>query len=222
MLGSSDHQGGRVAPHSPGFAPRVGMAPSAGRAARWWLEHEVAGYELAFRKLRVPHVEHAAFPSMIALYWILVEDNGGLRPRQAAFGVAVAARLPTLPPAAVVARACRAYPAFVRQHHFELVLREHFPLVLRGHALDLAGLDFLIIEGRAAFGLGLSVETEAARDWARWKERRHAPMPSVPVLYLYADPDRYTVGRFWLHHPDQVEEVQAFIEWQGLHGFGMR
>lgn len=202
----------RTAPSSADLAPRVGMALTRARAARRWLERALVEYELAFPKLRDPRVEHAAFPPMIGLYWDLVEANGGLPPRQATFGTAVSAQLPELPARPVVARACRAYSAYVRQHHFELVLRERFPLVLRGHALDVVGLDFLIIQGGGAYGLALSVETTAARGWARRKERRHDPMSAVPVLDLYVEPDRYIVGQFWLHHPDQAEEVQAFIE----------
>jgi hypothetical protein len=152
---------------------------------------------------------------MVGLYWDAIEaDPRGLPPTQATFGDAVAARLPHLPGDAVKARAHRAYPAFVRQHHFELVLRETFPLVLRGHALDLAGLDFLIIDGGAAYGLALSVDTALAHEWVQRKQHRHVSLSDIPVLELYADEDHHRVGSFWLHHPDQIEEVSAFIEWQ--------
>lgn len=198
------------------LVPRVGMPPALARAARLRLEATLVSYRLSFPRDRDPRVESAAFPSMIGLYWSFVDwEPSGMPPSQAAFGRAVVARLPNLPADALVARAHRAYPAFVRQHHFELALREEFPLVLRGNALDLAGLDFLIIDGGAAYGLALSVDTAPAHEWVRHKEGRHVPMPDVPILELYADNDRHHAGPFWLHHPDQVEEVRAFIDWQG-------
>src|SRR4051794_29875209 len=145
--------------------PRVGMTPEVARAARLQLETVLAGYRLSFPRARDPRVEWAAFPSMIGLYWDLVSaDTRGLPPTQSAFGSAVASRLSHLPGEPVRARAHRAYPAFIRQHHFELVLREQFPLVLRGHALDLAGLDFLIIDSGSAYGLALSVDTTLAHE----------------------------------------------------------
>jgi hypothetical protein len=200
---------------TPCLTPRVGMAPETARAARFRLEAVLASYRLSFPKVRDPRVEWAAFPSMIGLYWGLVEaDARGMPPTQAAFADAVAGRLPRLPGDAVKARAHRTYPAFVRQHHFELVLRERFPLVLRGHVLDLAGLDFLIIDSGSAYGLALSVDTTTAHEWVQRKQHRHAPMPDIPILELYADEDVHRAGAIWLHHPNQVEEVSAFIERQ--------
>jgi hypothetical protein len=191
------------------------MSPETARAARLQLEAALTVYRLTFPKVRDPRVEWAAFPSMIGIYWEMVDANiRGLPPAQSDFGKAVATRLPQLRGDAVKARAHRAYPAFVRQHHFELILRETFPLVLRGHALDLAGLDFLIIDGGAAYGLAFSVDTALAHEWVQRKQHRHVSLSDIPILELYVDEDRHRVGPFWLHHPDQIEEVNAFIEWQ--------
>ena len=116
-----------------------------------------------------------------------------------------------LPRNAVMARAGRAYPSLVRQHHFEFLLRERFPFVLRGHQLDLSGIDFLLFRANRGYGVGLSVETDSGREWHDVKDRRHGTLP-IPVLDLYAEPDQYRVGRFWLHPPEDVARVEAFIE----------
>jgi hypothetical protein len=100
------------------------MSPETARAARLQLEAALTVYRLTFPKVRDPRVEWAAFPSMIGIYWEMVDANiRGLPPAQSDFGKAVATRLPQLRDDAVKARAHRPYPAYVRQHHFELILR---------------------------------------------------------------------------------------------------
>jgi hypothetical protein len=173
------------------------------------LERAIERYPLRFEQVRDPSVELHKFPSMIDIYWSLVED--GLPPQQEIFAHFVSDRLPHLPRTAVMARALRTYPAFVRQHHFELLLREHFDLVLRGHVLDMRGLDFLIIQDGYAYGLGLSVDTQAARDWAQVKLRRNPPVRGIPLLNLAVQRNACTVGQFWLHHPREAEQVSIFI-----------
>ena len=64
-----------------------------------------------------------------------------------------------------MARAARAFPSLVRQHHFEYLLRVRFQWVLRSDELDLSGLDFLILRNGRGYGVGLSTETEVARRW---------------------------------------------------------
>ena len=76
------------------------------------------------------------------------------------------------------------------------------------------------LPGEAACGIAVSIDTAPAHEWVRRKQGRHAPMPDVPVLEAYADEERYLAGRFWLHHPNQVEEVRAFIDWQGQQNLG--
>jgi hypothetical protein len=189
-----------------------GMDAIEARTRRMYLELALPDYPLAFDPLRDPAVERARFPALIGLYWGLVGPDG-LPPRQGAFMQAVADHesLAELPREAVIARAGRTYPSLVRQHHFELLLRERFPFVLRGHQLDLAGLDFLLFRGNRGYGVGLSVETAAGRAWHDVKDTRHGVLP-VPVLDLYAEPDAYRIGRFWLHPAEDVDRVEAFIE----------
>ena len=175
------------------------------------LENALLTRSLAFSPLREPAVEEAKFPNLVGTYWGLVDSNG-IPPTQRDFARAVAddPLVRKLPREAVLARAARAYPSLVRQHHFEYLLRLRFPWVLRGDELDLAGLDFLILRRGRGYGVGLSTETEDARRWQGVKEGRHGELP-VPVLDLYAEPDRYRVGDFWLHPPEDVDLVEAFI-----------
>jgi hypothetical protein len=161
--------------------------------------------------VRDPAVEQARFPNMVATYWGLVDRNG-CPPSQRDFAQAVAndPSIQSLPRPAVLARAGRAYPSLVRQHHFEYLLRGRFQWVFRGDELDLAGIDFLILREGRAYGVGLSTETERGRRWHEVKDARHGELP-VPVVDLYAEPDRHVIGDFWLHPPEDVDEVESFI-----------
>jgi hypothetical protein len=179
------------------------------REARRQVEEALASLPLEFPPNRSSQWEWTQFPNMAAIYWNLVRTQGV--PEQLVFARAVAALMDQGDNDAVIARACRAYPALVRQHHFSLVLKEHFPLVVRSEELDLHGVDLLVVQDGRAYGIALSVETTAAHEWQRVKQQRHPDPPGLPVLYLYARPDQYRIGRFWLHPPEQVEEVRAFI-----------
>jgi hypothetical protein len=175
------------------------------------LEGTLQGCSLAFSPVRDPAVEQAKFPSLVALYWSLVDHNG-CPPTQRDFARAVAEDVLVrgLPRQAVLARAARAYPSLVRQQHFEYLLRARFRWVFRGDELDMAGLDFLILRGGRAYGVGLSTETEGGRGWQERKGARHGELP-VPVLDLYAEPDRHVIGDFWLHPAEDVDRVETFI-----------
>src|SRR5919201_4760495 len=155
------------------------------------LEAALVSRSLTFSSVRDPVVEEARFPSMVAIYWGLVDGNG-CPPTQRDFAHAVAddPLVDKLPRPAVLARAARAYPSLVRQHHFEYLLRLRFPWVLRGDELDLAGLDFLILRHGRGYGVGLSTESEEACRWRRVKDGRHGELP-VPVLDLFAASGRY-------------------------------
>jgi hypothetical protein len=167
------------------------------------LEAAIRDYALGFPDERDPRVEAAAFPDLVGLYRGLT--RGYFPPPQAEFADEVARRVRGLPRPAVVARACRAYPSFVRQHHAVLALRRHFPVVAWDRWLDqLQGVDVLVVDGRGfAAGVALSTETAAARGWRDVKGGRHAAAP-IPVLELRADPGTYRVGAFWLHDPARL------------------
>src|SRR5919199_607427 len=130
------------------------------------LEGALLGRSLAFSPVRDPTVEQARFPNLVARYWSLVDHNG-VPPTQRDFARAVAEDplVRKLPREAVLARAARAFPSLVRQHHSEYLLRRRCPWVLRGDELDLAGLDFLLLRAGRGHGVGLSTETEEARRW---------------------------------------------------------
>jgi hypothetical protein len=173
-------------------------------------ERVLAGMPLHFSYARDPVVEWAAFPSMVAIYWQLVKD--GLPPTQAAFAQTVAQALGEPQNPAVQARARRAYPSLVRQHHAEVLLRERFAVVIHDEGLDHAGVDLLVVDGCFAVGLALSVNTAQARSWRDVKQRRHSDPPGLPILDVFAEPEAYRVGAFWLHPPTLADEVEAFIE----------
>jgi hypothetical protein len=148
---------------------------------------------------------------MVRLYWELTDANG-CPPTQRDFAQAVAddPLVARLPRQAVLARAARAYPSLVRQQHFEYLLRARFRWVFRGDELDMAGVDFLVLRSGRGYGVGLSTETEDARTWRDLKETRHGELP-VPLLDLYAEPNRHVIGDFWLHPPEDVDRVETFM-----------
>lgn len=173
-------------------------------------ERRLRSYPLRFLRVRDSSVEYAKFPPMAAIYKALIGADG-MPPTQEAFARAVAAEMPSLPLDAVMARALRTYPSLVRQQHFEMVLRENFAHVIADANLDLVGVDFVVVENGQWYGVGLSTNTEAAHEWKRVKDSRHK-RPPFPVLDLYVEPNAYRVGNFWLHTPEHVEEIRAFIE----------
>ena len=179
--------------------------------ARQQMEERLAALPLTFLPDRSPRWELARFPNMAAIYWNLARSC--IVPQQDVFARAVAASMGEKDNAAVLARACRAYPALVRQHHFFLVLREHFPIVVRSEELDLNGVDLLVVERGRAYGIALSVETGAAHSWQQVKQRRHPDEPAqLPILNLYVNPGEYVTGSFWLHNPARWTVVRRWID----------
>ena len=168
------------------------------------LEVAIRDYPLGFPDERDHAVEQTQFPDMVSIYRGLVD--GYFPPPQSSFADDVTnkvrSRLPGLRRSAVFARACRAYPSFVRQHHAVLALREHFPVVSWDRWLDqLQGVDVLVVDERGlAAGVALSTETEIARGWVTVKDDRHS-RPAIPILEVYAKPYEYKSGPFWLHEP---------------------
>src|SRR5205823_3483388 len=169
------------------------------------LEAALVARSLAFSDVRDPAVEQARFPSMVAIYWGLVDGNGcPPTPRDFARAVADDPLVSHLSRPAVLARAARAYPSLVRQHHFEYLLRSRFRWVFRGDELDMAGIDLLLLRNGRAYGIGLSTETAEGRQWHERKQARHGELP-VPVLDLYVEQERsLIIGDFWLHPPEDV------------------
>jgi hypothetical protein len=179
------------------------------------MERTLTGMSLQFPHVRDPAVEWAAFPSMAGIYWGLVRD--ALPPPQLEFAAIVADTMGQPEHPAIMARACRAYPSFVRQHHAELLLRERFPVVVHGENLDHAGVDILVVDRWFAVGLALMVNTPGARTWRLVKQQRHPDPPGLPILGVYADPEDFRVGPFWLHAPTLIEETAAFLDQQRGH-----
>jgi hypothetical protein len=190
---------------------RVSAAPELPPPHRL-LEVAIRDYPLWFPDERDQRVESAAFPDMVSIYRGLT--SGYIPPSQGAFGDEVAGRVRGLPRSAVFARACRAYPSFVRQHHAVLALRGQFPVVSWDRWLDqLQGVDVLVVDERGlAAGIDLSTDTATARAWQGVKGGRHAAAP-IPVLDAHVNPGEYRVGAFWLHDPEQlVARVRAVLE----------
>jgi hypothetical protein len=191
------------------------MTPADATRARQALEAALHGYRVEFLPSR-PQVERTLFPSLVGLYWDLTGPLDALPPAQEVFAIHLYQLAGVRDPAGVRARAYKAWAAFVRQHHFELVLREHFPLVLRAQALDLEGFDFVLIEQGSAYALALSVQTASAQEWATVKRRRH-PLPAgLPLRELYLDQDDCLLlptqpRSLALHRPEQIQEVEDWI-----------
>ncbi|MCC6178280.1 MAG: hypothetical protein IT305_23500 [Chloroflexi bacterium] len=176
------------------------------------LEVAIRDYVLEFPAERDPAVESAAFPDMVGIYRRLT--SGHIPPSQGTFADAVIREVRGFPRAAVSARACRAYPSFVRQHHAVLVLRQHFPVVSWDQWLDqLHGMDVLVVDERGlAAGIDLSTNTATAHEWHAVKGGRHAK-PTIPILEVKAEPGEHRIGQFWLHDPARlVAKVRSTLD----------
>jgi hypothetical protein len=184
------------------------------------LEVAVADYSLAFPTERDKAVEAAQFPDMVGIYRRLTV--GHIPPSQGTFADEVVRQVRGFPRAPVFARACRAYPSFVRHHHAVLVLREHFPIVVWDRWLDqLQGVDVLVVDERGlAAGVDLSTNTAVAHEWHAVKGDRHAK-PSIPVVEVYVEPGEYKAGAFWLHNPSSlVRQVREKLEENVMRALG--
>src|SRR3954452_21955476 len=156
------------------------VAVRSPQTPRECMERTLTGMSLQFPCVRDPAVEWAAFPSMVGIYWGLVRN--ALPPPQLEFAAVVADTMGQPEHPAIMARACRAYPSFVRQHHAELLLRERFPIVVHDENLDHAGVDILVVELGCAVGRALMVNTPGARTWGEEKQHRHPDPPGLPIL----------------------------------------
>src|ERR1051326_8404415 len=83
--------------------------------ARLKMEERLATLTLAFTPNRSSTWGWAQFPNMAAIYWNLARTS--IVPEQSVFARAVAALMDQGDNPAVLARAARAYPPLVRQHH---------------------------------------------------------------------------------------------------------
>jgi hypothetical protein len=100
----------------------------------------------------------------------------------------------------------------VRQHHLIGVLQEAYTRVIWSNEWDHTGVDISIAYQGLSIGVASAVDTPRAHAWEPVKQRRHPDDGHVHIIRVYARPDEYVVGPFWLHDPERtVAEINAFI-----------
>lgn len=162
---------------------------------------------------KVYTAENARLASQADIYWRMVDDADGFPPLQDAFAHRVARETPNVPPSGVHARACRAYPSWVRQHHLIAILREHFDRVIWSTEWDHTGIDISIAYRGLSLGIASSVNTTRSNRYEKVKQGRHPDDGHLYIIRLHAEPGEYVVGHFWLHDPNKVKnDILTFAE----------
>ena len=120
--------------------------------------------------------------------------------------------------AACRARAYRAYPSLMREHHLYLNVRdrgttaqgEPYEWVERNSRLDMAGVDLLIVADGLAFGVHAYVDTAESNYYRARKQRRYRKIGHTIELAL----DRKTapsIGQFQVYGPEHLAQLQQEI-----------
>lgn len=167
-------------------------------------EQGIADYRLDFPRITPEEkraVDWMRFPPIAPIYLEQIGAIEDLPPKADSFETAVFLRTNMARTPAIRWRLrANFYPSFVAQHHLTLVLLERFRHVTWSAKEDLTGI---------ASAMG----SDNSRRWQTVKERRNPQSPDVWLVNLYRYPNEYTVGPFWLHHPDHVEaEIVAAVK----------
>lgn len=114
--------------------------------------------------------------------------------------------------AACRARAYRAYPSLMREHHLYLNVRDRgdYEWVERNSRLDMAGVDLLIIANAQAFGVHAYVDSVESNYFRARKQRRYKKIGHTIELAL----ERKTapsIGQFQVYGPEHLAQLQEEI-----------
>lgn len=172
--------------------------------------------------LRFPHIgelERSAiglvqFPPIAPIYLEQMGEIDDLPPTADAFETAVLLRTNLARTDAVRWRLrANFYPSFVAQQHLTLILMERFRHVTWSASEDLRGIDIHLAYRGLALGIRSAKDSANSRQWQTVKQRRNPDSPDLWYVDLYRRDREYTVGPFWLHHPDKVEqEIVAAVQ----------
>ena len=180
-------------------------------------ERGIEGYRLDFPRITPEEkraVDWMRFPPIAPIYLEQVREIEDLPPTADAFETAVFLRTNMARTPAVCWRLrANFYPSFVAQHHLTLILLERFRHVTWNAREDLHGVDIHLAYRGLALGIASATDSDKSRRWQVVKEGRNPASGDVWIINLYRRPYEYTVGPFWLHHPDRVEdEIKAAVD----------
>lgn len=183
------------------------VQPSTPRA--YW-ETGLASYQLVFPRISADEyraVNSTRFPPIAGIYLEQIGDIESLPPTADAFETAVLLRTNMARTNAVCWRLrANFYPSFVAQQHLTLILLERFRHVTWSAREDLTGIDIHLAYRGLALAIRSVKDSPNSRGWQVVKQRRNPDSPDVWYVDLYRRNNEYTVGPFWLHHPERVEE----------------
>lgn len=119
---------------------------------------------------------------------------------------------PTVLPG-LMARVYRMYPSLVREYHCYLLLQDRgaFDLVLRGRELDQKGVDYLILQDGAAFGVAAYIDTPRSKMFRGRKKVRHKPLGVTVELPLLMD-ESETVGPFNVYGQKHLDYLWGHVK----------
>jgi len=110
---------------------------------------------------------------------------------------------------AVIARARRAYPSFMRQYHFGYMLESEFEFILDNDQIDYNGFDYIVIDGGVAIGIELSVKTPRAEGWGVVKKTRNPRPKGINIVRISASRDKSNrIGKFWVHSESDINRIR--------------
>jgi hypothetical protein len=187
------------------------------------IEQQIEGYRLKFLDVRDERVEWVLeFPMFVRTFLKLLERNNVV-PSQDEFveryfadnAAELAQKLTSIQlRTGLEARLRRTYPSFVRDVHFEALLREHGLDVVYNPATDVqGGVDHTIKYKGIIFQLHCFAKTRAGQYARRVKNRRHKFQGIHLDVQMELGSDwARKVGDFYLYSDKHVESVIAEME----------
>ena len=114
-------------------------------------------------------------------------------------------------------RACKAYPSYVRELLFILLVKEKFTdyEVIYDQMLDFEkGIDILLIKNDVYYGVKLRINTSNSLKFAEDKLTRHNSMPEVNYInfdFDMFDEDKLVVNHFFLYSEKYLDRLRNDI-----------
>lgn len=182
------------------------------------LETWLASAPLAFDSLKDPQAEYmSCSPLFATTYWEPLEHLPWRVPLpQDEFvdrWTAEATRrkgLDTNRIPGLKARARRAYPSLVREHHLRVLMEASgkFAATMRDMAVDMAGIDIMGVYKGVAFGIRSHHHSNRSRQYRQYKDTK--PQLHLPILFDLTPDAR--IGLFDVHSQAQVEWMVDYLE----------
>jgi hypothetical protein len=173
------------------------------------LEKLLSTYVITRSRIRDEDSENKSLPQMLdTFHELIVED---VPPPEKVFVDVFFMKFRDLRKAGITSRLKRAYLSYIREHHLGFLLKKYFGVVLYDKALDLSGIDYVIMYKEHTFYLHAYVNTRASRYWREIKNGRHdffGTHIDLPLDLARAK----RVGKFLLYKDSDIEELKESMD----------